>query len=77
MLVDQRSEKRARTLEYELHTEASFMTTAGQIAVVLFMLALLAGGSLICWVLLFRFAAREESSPPRVPGASSQLGGHV
>ncbi|MGH7643634.1 MAG: hypothetical protein ACRENX_11630 [Candidatus Dormibacteria bacterium] len=43
------------------------MTTAGQVAVVLIMLALIAGGSLIAWIFLFRLAAKAEN--PSSPGA--------
>ncbi|HVC38752.1 MAG TPA: hypothetical protein VNH20_02100 [Candidatus Dormibacteraeota bacterium] len=45
------------------------MTTPGQIAVVLAVLALIAGGSLIAWTVLFYSAAKAESSevPPTSP----------
>ena len=67
----------AGSLEYEFHTEVSFMTTAGQVAVVLIMLALIAGGSLIAWVVLFHFAAKAEDTQPPAAGSSSHLGDHV
>ncbi|MGH7640983.1 MAG: hypothetical protein ACREOL_08785 [Candidatus Dormibacteria bacterium] len=41
------------------------MATAGEIAVVLIVLALIAGGSTVAWVYLFRAAAKvEEANPP-------------
>ncbi|MGA7173198.1 MAG: hypothetical protein WCB86_02875 [Candidatus Dormiibacterota bacterium] len=53
------------------------MTTAGQIAVVLIMLALIAGGSLIAWIVLFYSAAKTEGAEPPSAGSSSHLGDHV
>lgn len=53
------------------------MTTPGQIAVVLIMLALIAGGSLIAWIFLFRSAAKTERAEPPSSGSSQHLGDHV
>ncbi|HVB13912.1 MAG TPA: hypothetical protein VNH38_04045 [Candidatus Dormibacteraeota bacterium] len=53
------------------------MTTPGQIAIVLVVLALVAGGSMIAWVYLFYFAAKAESAEPPSAGSSSHLADHV
>ncbi|MGC2192651.1 MAG: hypothetical protein WA751_09990 [Candidatus Dormiibacterota bacterium] len=53
------------------------MTTPGQIAVVLSMLTLVAGGSLIVWIYLFRKAAQAEKVPPPIPGLGGHTGDHV
>lgn len=53
------------------------MTTPGQIAVVLIMLTLVAGGSLIGWILLFHKAAQAEGVPPPIPGLEGRLEDHV
>jgi hypothetical protein len=50
------------------------MTTPGQIAVVLSMLTLVAGGSLIVWIFIFHRAARAEQVPPPIPGLEGHLG---
>lgn len=50
------------------------MTTAGQIAIVLGMLALIAGGSTIAWVLLFYSAAKADRPEPPSPGSPPHLG---
>jgi hypothetical protein len=53
------------------------MTTSGQIAVVLIMLALIAGGSMIGWIFLFHSAAKAESANAPPAGSSSHPGDHV
>jgi hypothetical protein len=53
------------------------MTTAGEIAIVLGMLALLGGGSLIAWIFLFRYAAKTEREASTSKGPSSHVGGHA
>lgn len=53
------------------------MTTAGQIAIVLGMLALLAGGSLIGWIFLFLAASKAERTPRRSSGTKPPAADHV
>ncbi len=57
-------------LEYEMNREVSRMNTAGQVAVVAVVLALIAGGNAVVWVWLFRQAAKTE--PPA--GSSTHSG---
>ncbi len=53
------------------------MTTAGQVAIVMAMLALLAGGSLVGWIVLFRYAARADDGGAEGGDVRAQAGGHV
>ena len=53
------------------------MTTAGQIAIVLVILGLIAGGSSIAWILLFYSAAKADQAEPSSDGSSSHLGDHA
>ena len=54
-----------------------FMTTAGQIAIVLGMLALIAGGSTVAWVFLFYSAAKADRAEPSSAGSSPRLSDHA
>jgi hypothetical protein len=47
------------------------MTTAGQVAIVLGVLALIAGGSLIAWIVLFYSAAKSDQTEPAPASSSS------
>jgi hypothetical protein len=53
------------------------MTTAGQVAIVLGMLALLAGGSLIAWIFLFLSASKAERTQRHIPTPPPPVGDHV
>ncbi|MGH7609322.1 MAG: hypothetical protein ACREOD_05180 [Candidatus Dormibacteria bacterium] len=53
-----------------MNREVSRMNTAGQVAVVAVVLALIAGGNAVVWVWLFRQAAKTE--PPA--GSSTHSG---
>lgn len=53
------------------------MTTAGQIAIVLGMLALIAGGSTVAWVFLFYSAAKADRAEPSSAGSSPRLSDHA
>ncbi|MHB8393984.1 MAG: hypothetical protein ACYDC5_05680 [Candidatus Dormibacteria bacterium] len=46
------------------------MTTPIQVALPLAVLTLIAGGSLVAWVVLFRRAAKDEAADPHVADAS-------
>ncbi|MGH7691498.1 MAG: hypothetical protein ACRENY_07850 [Candidatus Dormibacteria bacterium] len=50
------------------------MNTAGEIAVVMVVLWLIAGGSAIAWVYLFYLAGRAERANPPTPATSPPLG---
>jgi hypothetical protein len=53
------------------------MTTAGQIAIVLVILGLIAGGSMIAWIFVFYSAAKADKAEPSSDGSSSHLGDHA
>ncbi|HEY6539048.1 MAG TPA: hypothetical protein VI138_08455 [Candidatus Dormibacteraeota bacterium] len=52
------------------------MNTAGEIAIVLGMLVLIAGGSTIAWVFLFLSASRTERREATSKGSARRLGEH-